>query len=297
MADVQPRLINQLPAASALTGAEVLPAAQAGLTVGVTAAALAALAVGQVPTPPVVTKESIGLGNVANLAPPNLPVSTATQTALDGKQPLDSDLTAIAALTTTAFGRSLLTLASLGAAQISDSSASGRAVLTGTPAQGATALGVGAASAAAFASISLTGGINIPMGEYYRVNGNKAMTQRSGYTIIADFSGNDIFFVGDTSDPSIYCNQTNHYTAGRDGTLYTQTSPVEHRVNLPIRSRAYTVAALPSPGVAGRQVWASNGRAYNGAGTLEGAGAGTGVLVTDNGTAWKIAGTNQTVQA
>jgi hypothetical protein len=32
-------------------------------------------------------------------------------TALAGKQPLDSDLTAIAALTTTAFGRSLLTAA------------------------------------------------------------------------------------------------------------------------------------------------------------------------------------------
>jgi hypothetical protein len=36
---------------------------------------------------------------------------TGLQTALDAKQPLDSDLTAIAALTTTTFGRSLLTAA------------------------------------------------------------------------------------------------------------------------------------------------------------------------------------------
>lgn len=49
------------------------------------------------------------LGDDANYA------ATIT-TALAGKQPLDSDLTAIAALTTTAFGRSLLTMADAAAA-------------------------------------------------------------------------------------------------------------------------------------------------------------------------------------
>lgn len=48
------------------------------------------------------------LGDDANFA------STMT-TALAGKQPLDADLTAIAALTTTTFGRSLLTAADLAA--------------------------------------------------------------------------------------------------------------------------------------------------------------------------------------
>lgn len=38
-------------------------------------------------------------------------VTSAIQTQLDGKQPLDGDLTSIAALTTTAYGRGLLTLA------------------------------------------------------------------------------------------------------------------------------------------------------------------------------------------
>ena len=46
-------------------------------------------------------KADVGLGNVDNTSDANKPVSTATQTALDGKQPLDADLTAIAALTGT----------------------------------------------------------------------------------------------------------------------------------------------------------------------------------------------------
>lgn len=46
-------------------------------------------------------KADVGLGNVDNTADTAKPISTATQTALDGKQALDSDLTAIAALTPT----------------------------------------------------------------------------------------------------------------------------------------------------------------------------------------------------
>jgi hypothetical protein len=63
-----------------------------------------------------------------------------------------------------------------------------------------------------------------------------------------------------------------------------------------IKAPVYTVSALPT-GSPGAIVFASNGRMFNGAGTLEGAGAGTGGLVSYNGTAWKIIGTNQTVQA
>lgn len=64
-----------------------------------------------------------------------------------------------------------------------------------------------------------------------------------------------------------------------------------------IRSPSYTVATLPAAGTAGTQVFASNARVFNGTGTLEAAGAGTGGLVTDNGSAWKIAGTNVTASA
>jgi len=46
-------------------------------------------------------KGDVGLGSVDNTSDAAKPVSTATQTALDAKQPLDSDLTAIAGLTAT----------------------------------------------------------------------------------------------------------------------------------------------------------------------------------------------------
>lgn len=65
----------------------------------------------------------------------------------------------------------------------------------------------------------------------------------------------------------------------------------------PATLKSYTVATLPTAGVAGRTAWASNGRAMNGAYTFQGAGAGTGCLVNDNGTGWQVAGTIQAVAA
>lgn len=47
------------------------------------------------------TKSDVGLTNVDNTSDVNKPVSTATQTALNAKQPLDTDLTTIAGLTAT----------------------------------------------------------------------------------------------------------------------------------------------------------------------------------------------------
>ena len=48
-----------------------------------------------------ITATMVGLGNVDNTSDANKPVSTAQATAIAGKQPLDADLTAIAALTGT----------------------------------------------------------------------------------------------------------------------------------------------------------------------------------------------------
>lgn len=50
----------------------------------------------------VLAKGDVGLGNVDNTSDVNKPVSTAQQTALDGKQPIDADLTAIAGLASVA---------------------------------------------------------------------------------------------------------------------------------------------------------------------------------------------------
>lgn len=62
-------------------------------------------------TPTGIVKGDVGLGNVDNTSDAAKPISTLTQAALDAKQPLDSDLTAIAALSTTSYGRSLLAAA------------------------------------------------------------------------------------------------------------------------------------------------------------------------------------------
>jgi hypothetical protein len=72
MADVT---ITGLPNASALSGTERVPMDQSGSTVDAAASAIAALA----------TKATVGLGNADNTSDLNKPVSTATQTALDGK--------------------------------------------------------------------------------------------------------------------------------------------------------------------------------------------------------------------
>ncbi len=55
----------------------------------------------QLKTTLALVKGDVGLANVDNTSDANKPVSTATQTALDAKQPLDADLTTIAGLAAT----------------------------------------------------------------------------------------------------------------------------------------------------------------------------------------------------
>lgn len=50
----------------------------------------------------VITKSTVGLANVDNTSDANKPISTATQTALNNKQPIDNTLTALAGVTTAA---------------------------------------------------------------------------------------------------------------------------------------------------------------------------------------------------
>ncbi|MDB5620315.1 hypothetical protein [Tardiphaga sp.] len=63
-----------------------------------------------------------------------------------------------------------------------------------------------------------------------------------------------------------------------------------------VRPGSYTVASLPT-GAIGATVWCTNCCVFNGTGSQEATGVGTGGLVTYNGTAWKIAGTNVTAVA
>lgn len=63
------------------------------------------------------------------------------------------------------------------------------------------------------------------------------------------------------------------------------------------RDAVYTVGTLPA-GRAGDRAYATDLRVFNGAGTQESAGLGTGGLVTCNSAGiWKIAGTNITAIA
>lgn len=62
-------------------------------------------------------RSSLSINNVDNTSDANKPLSSAATTALNNKQPLDPDLTAIAELVTQAYGRGLLTLQNLAALQ------------------------------------------------------------------------------------------------------------------------------------------------------------------------------------
>jgi hypothetical protein len=67
--------IAELTEAATLTGTEVVPIVQNSITVQTTSQAIAGLT----------TKTTLGLSNVNNTSDANKPISTATQTALNGK--------------------------------------------------------------------------------------------------------------------------------------------------------------------------------------------------------------------
>lgn len=63
------------------------------------------------------------------------------------------------------------------------------------------------------------------------------------------------------------------------------------------RPQNFTVADLPDSARVGQWAYATDLRVFNGAGTRETAGNGTGGLVTWNGSNWVIVGTNVTAAA
>lgn len=93
---------------------------------------------------------SLGTTN-ANLADLDAAVDVQISDAIATRQPLDSDLTAIAALTTTSFGRSLLTL--VDAAAVRSALGLGSAATTATTAYDAAGTGTAAAAAAQAAAV------------------------------------------------------------------------------------------------------------------------------------------------
>jgi hypothetical protein len=136
----------------------------------------------------VLGKGDVGLGNVSNLAPADLPVSTATQSALDGKAPASHQHTASQISDSTSFGRGVVTAASASAARaaigagtsdlalgttsgtakrgdyqpaaadISDATATGRSVVTAAS-QSAARTALGITGTGADGPQGLTGGV------------------------------------------------------------------------------------------------------------------------------------------
>jgi len=100
--------------------------------------------------------------------------------------------------------------------------------------------------------------------------------------------------IGSTTEATAI-NAASFYTAGGLGVAKKIIAAGQ------IRPGTFTVAGLPA-GATGDVAYATNGRAMVGSTgaaniTVQGAAAGTGALVSYNGSAWKLAGTNETVQA
>lgn len=100
---------SALTLASALTGTELWAGVQGGADRRITAQLLADFVIGLISDGAPAALDT--LNELAAALADDASYAATVTTALAGKQPLDSDLTAIAALTTTSFGRSLLTLA------------------------------------------------------------------------------------------------------------------------------------------------------------------------------------------
>ena len=160
------------------------------------------------------------------------------------------------------------------AADISDSSTSGRSVLTGTPAQGATALGLGAGNAPSLAGLNLTGSLTSTALNALSVDGSAGevhpwIGKRSGTASSYQYVTSTTIGIYDSGWGPVW---------NFDGTTFSTKAL---SVSGPVSLQPYTVSSLPV-GTAGQLICVSNGRKVG-----EGAGAGTGVVACYSNSAWR----------
>lgn len=280
-----------------------------------------------------------------------------------GYQPLDADLTAIAALTTTSYGRALLALADAAAGRTALSLGTSATQNTGTSGanvpllDGANIWSASAAinkNAAALQAPSSSSETLLHLGNAdsvisnFTIDGYGAVTQFrgrrfggtaaspsatssgaitslsiSGFTTSTTVASSALITLnantlwsGSNSDTYIGFETTPTGSTTRAAAMRIQPSggvsigaaaiaadPGIGALNLAAaltvgttaKIGSYTVATLPA-GAAGMVAYCSDMRVFDGAGTKEGAGVGTGGIATYTG-AWKVAGTNSTAVA
>ncbi|SFV05936.1 hypothetical protein SAMN02799631_04323 [Methylobacterium sp. 174MFSha1.1] len=174
-------------------------------------------------------------------------------------------------------------LAGPAAADITDASTSGRAVLTGTAASGATALGLGTGNTPTFAGLATTGSIvrDGPAGTsrniLFTTNGvarweiNADNGAESGGNVGTNLTFSRFDDAGNFLGTIFYCLRSDARMVFPNG---METQGV-------FRHASYTVGTLPA-GTAGGTAFVSNGRK-----PAEAAGAGTGVLACYSNGAWR----------
>jgi hypothetical protein len=122
-------------------------------------------------------------------------------------------------------------------------------------------------------------------------NADAALSEGAGGSLVFTTGALNVYTVNDFSHNNLMIMSGPQASATLQvwGTLEMQTGKVAFK--------SFTVGTLPSGAARGETVYASNCRVFNGAGVQERTGAGSGALVSYNGSAWKIAGTNVTAVA
>lgn len=175
------------------------------------------------------------------------------------------------------------------AAEILDASASGRAVLTGTAASGATALGLGTGDGPTFGALTVSSFSTAANAVVMRMASNPGSDGTSATTIriekASNYGGEISGYLTQNVGGGLWLsvlngNSTSLMALQLDGAgVATFTRSVN--VNGLLRLAAYTVATMPT-GVVGSIIYASNARKSS-----EAAGAGTGVIAYYSNGHWR----------
>lgn len=152
-----------------------------------------------------------------------------------------------------------------------------------------TAIGGATPAAGAFTTISATGDIS-------QTKATPTFTQTDTGSGSVNFIQSNATLLFSVDGANAVASSAVQFNVDGAARMSVNATSLRMLNGITLRFATYTVATLPA-GSTGDTVFATDCRVFNGAGTQEGAGLGTGGLVTYNGAAWKIEGTNVTAVA